>query len=370
MKEVNKYIDARGADIYHMPIQDRIDWLIDLSKQHSATYCTPDAYLDRQRYSAKHPTALMALKCMDGRIHLPYATRTPMGIIKPFRNLGGMFDLGWPYLGEVLYNTVNTAIENSQRVLMFITYHFSKGDEHRGCAGFNYDCEAAKKHVFELKKQAEYVFGQGHQTVYPIICGFETDEDAMILHGENNEVLNLAEVTDSSDEFWSTKLRTMYPDMPDRVLRDLMPLTKGNIEHIKEIRNSHRNLELDSVHREWIICIGRGFDFLHVPNIALIIGPYSPDLSGPIKKAVAIIKSNMEKGMIPKDGFLLLASAPYYEIGVDKSRGILKSQFLSEYASEVIKKEHPDMHKLLVAKTAVLNWHTRNLELIDSGGKA
>ena len=28
------------------------------------------------------------------------------------------------------------------------------------------------------------------------------------------------------------------------------------------------------------MCLGRGFDWLHVPNVALIIGPYSPDLAG------------------------------------------------------------------------------------------
>lgn len=365
MKEINKYINAREADIYHMPIEERIAWLVDLSKRHSETYCTPEAYLARKRYSAKHPTMIMALKCMDGRIHLPYATKTPLGIIKPFRNIGGMFDLGWPYLGEVLYNTVSNAIDDSKRVLIMITYHYSKSDQHRGCAGFNYDREAAVKHVFEVKKQIEYVFGHDHQTVYPVICGFETDEDAMILHGENEEVLDLATTGETLKEFWANKLRAMYPDMPDQVLRDLVPLAQGNIEHIKDIRSSHRNLELDSVHREWIICIGRGFDFLHVPNIALIIGPYSPDMSSPIVNAVSIIKSNMDKGMIPRDGFLLLASAPYSEIGVDRARAELKSHFLSQYASEVIQKAHPDMHELMIRKTAILNWHTRNLEVFE-----
>jgi hypothetical protein len=144
-----------------------------------------------------------------------------------------------------------------------------------------------------------------------------------------------------------------------------VPLVKGNIEHITEIRALHRNLDLDTVHREWIICIGRGFDFLHIPNMALIIGPYSPDLSGPIVSAVSVIKSNMNKGMIPKDGFLLLVSAPYNEIGVDKARAELKSNFLSQYASEVIIKEHSDMQKLMIKKTAVLNWNTRNLKITD-----
>jgi hypothetical protein len=36
MKEIiNKYINAREADVYNMPIQKRIDWLINLSKKHS-----------------------------------------------------------------------------------------------------------------------------------------------------------------------------------------------------------------------------------------------------------------------------------------------------------------------------------------------
>ena len=50
---------------------------------------------------------------------------------------------------------------------------------------------------------------------------------------------------------------------------------------------------------------------------------------------------------------------------VDKARAELKSDFLSHYASDVIVKEHPDMQKLMIKKTAVLNWQTRNLEITD-----
>jgi len=57
-----------------------------------------------------------------------------------------------------------------------------------------------------------------------------------------------------------------------------------------------------------MICLGRGFDFLHTPNLALIIGPYSPDLADPLRKAAAIIEANMQAGRIPNDGFLLLVS--------------------------------------------------------------
>jgi hypothetical protein len=37
----------------------------------------------------------------------------------------------------------------------------------------------------------------------------------------------------------------------------------------------------------------------------------------------------MKAGRIPDDGFLLLASVPYDEIGVDRARVELKSRFLS-----------------------------------------
>jgi hypothetical protein len=365
MDKVDNHNNSNGHDVYNLPIDKRVDWLFGIAKEHSRIYQSPEATLARERYSAKHPTLVIAFKCMDGRIHIPYATKTPMGIVMPFRNIGGKFDLGWPYLGEVVSNTVLEAVKAQRRVLMLITYHYSKGDDHRGCAGFDYDCNAAKDHVYEIKKQVEYIFGSQHQTVYPLICGFETDEDALILHEDREKILELSKCEGVSADFLTKKIASMYPDMPERVLKDLLPLVWGNIEHIQEVRKSNRNLKLESEHREWVICVGRGFDFLHVPNTALIIGPYSPNLVEPISTAIGLIKTNMEKDKISKDGFLLLASAPYLEIGVDKARAELKSRFLAQYVSQVIKAQYPDMVDLMKTKTAVLNWRTRNLEVID-----
>jgi hypothetical protein len=117
---------------------------------------------------------------------------------------------------------------------------------------------------------------------------------------------------------------------------------------------------LDIEHREWMICLGRGFDFLHTPNIALIIGPYSPNLDVPIRRAAGIIEANMHAGRIPDDGFLLLASVPYDEIGVDRARAELKSRFLSTFAADVIRAEFPapwrtDDHAHRGARLALAN---------------
>lgn len=361
-------------------IEERIEWLWQLGRKHSEDFCGPDATLARKRYLAEHPTHIMVLKCMDGRIHIPYATKTPLGIIEPLRNLGGMFNMGWPYLGEVVAASVNDAVERGQRVLIVITYHYSKGDRHRGCAGFDFDTQASIRYVQDIKRQMEHTFGASRQTVYPVVFGFETDEDALILHGPGQNGTgaswNLAEAeasqgadpTNPDEDALLRQLRALYPDMPGRILTDLLPLVAGNIRHIAEIRASGREIAVE--HREWVICIGRGFDFLHEPNMALIIGPFSPDLSGPIAKAAGIIRSNMQHGRIPDDGFLLLASAPYREAGMDRARAELKSRFLSQFADEVIRREWPDLHHKMRVETAVLDWNTRRLTGVGGGEPA
>ena len=351
--------------VHGKPILDRIDWLHDVARRYSAAYCDPEACLARELHRARHPTAIAVLKCMDGRINIPIATNTPPGIIQPFRNLGGFFDLGWPHLGEVLEHYVRGRLQGGQRVLMLITYHFSRGDAHRSCAGFAYRTADAVAHVQGVKAQLEHVFGRRHGSVYPLVCGFETDEDALILHGAGGETLDLSTLpADTGRSELSARLRPLFPDMPQQMLADLTRLAAGNLEHVAEVRHTDRQLDIE--HREWMICVGRGFDFLHAPNLALIIGPYSPDLADPIRKAAGIIQSNMEAGRIPNDGFLLLASVPYDEIGVDRARAEMKSRFLSRFAADVVSEEFPELAGRMTTRTAVLDWRSRNLELIGA----
>lgn len=350
--------------ISSQPLQQRFEWLMNLSRKHSEQFCDPENDLARQRYLADHPTQIIALKCMDGRLHLPYATQTPLGVVQPFRNLGGIFDLGWPYLGDLLETSVLDAINQGRRVLVMITYHFSKGAKSRGCAGFDCDCDAAIAHAQQLRTQVETIFGRDHQSVYPLVCGFETDEDALILHNQQDQTLDLARCCSESLSTLGLQLEKLLPDMPERVRADLLPLVEGNVRHIQAMRSVPR--ELDIEHREWMLCIGRGFDFLHLPNLALIIGPYSPDLSDPVLKAASIIRQNMEQGRIPDDGFLLLASAPYRQPGPDAARAELKARFMSDFAHQVIARADPELASKMLAKTAILHWPTRQLKLLSS----
>lgn len=141
------------VDIHDLSIRQRIDWLVGFSRRHSQEFQSPEAWLARSRYLAQHPTAIAAFMCMDGRINIPVATNTPRGIIFPFRNLGGRFNLGWPHLSEVMAEHVQSMVRQGRRTLALITYHYSKNHPHRGCAGFNYDTVAARTYSLGIKHQ-------------------------------------------------------------------------------------------------------------------------------------------------------------------------------------------------------------------------
>ena len=61
---------------------------------------------------------------------------------------------------------------------------------------------------------------------------------------------------------------------------------------------------------------------------------------------------------------LLLASVPYAEVGVDRARAELKSRFLSQFAADVIRAQHPKLAPKMQVRTAVLDWRSRALETI------
>jgi hypothetical protein len=89
---------------------------------------------------------------------------------------------------QVLDSWVSSKISSGRRCLALVTYHFSKGDKHRGCAGHGYDTAAAREGACQLASQIEKVFGSNRSSVYPIVVGIETDEDSLIFHGENDKV--------------------------------------------------------------------------------------------------------------------------------------------------------------------------------------
>lgn len=341
-----------------------IDYLLELNKEQSLAFVDPGSTLERRKYRSEHPTEIGVLKCMDGRLHLPVMTQTAFGIIQPWRNLGGIFDLGWKPFALLIKEWVDYAVSRGRDVLMIITYHYARGDAHRGCRGFQYDVKAAQGFTADLKAQFDRVFGR--RVVYAIQCGVETDLDALILHGENGEVVDLGRVRDIKQSSLFNMLRELYPSMPERILRDFLPLIVGNIAHIAEVKSSRRPIT-DAEHKEWVLGIGRGFDWLHEINTALIVGPFDPNLAGAIETAAGIIKSNLDAGRISKDrGIVLMTSSPYRDVaGPEKVLAEEHSKFLTRFSLDIIQQKVPEIVPFLQHLTVTVNMHTRAVDVIE-----
>ena len=299
----------------HTPaIAERMRWLTELGAEHSRIFASPEAYLQRRHYRAEHPTAILAFKCMDGRIHLPYITKTPLGIIQPFRNLGGAFDIGWPHLGELVTHEVLRAVRTGPpradpRHLSLLARRPQPGllgvrlrPRRLALLGARVPATARERLRHgppdRLPARGRHRNGRGRadpaRGPRGALSTWRTIETAGAGRRELEDQLAHA-------------LRGIFWDVPADIMRDVLPLVMGNLRHIGEVRRTERSLDIQ--HHEWILCVGRGFDFLHVPNTALIVGPYSPNVDEPIVKAARIIQSNMEAGRIPDDGLILLASS-------------------------------------------------------------
>ena len=339
-----------------------IDYLLELNRLNSDLF--QRATLDRKKYRATHSTEIGVMKCMDGRINMPVITNTPLGIIQPWRNLGGRFNLGWDGYQKSVWEWTQYAITHNRNCLVIITDHYSKGERHRGCRGFNYDHDAAKAFSRELRQQFDDVYGSS--AVYSIQCGIETDSESIVFRGKNNgHSLDLSAVGEISPAEIQAHLKELYPDMPIETLGDLMPLAIGNIAHIAEIRSLNRPI-IDTEHREWVLGVGRGYDWLHKINTALIVGPSDPELREVIEMAAKLILTNIRETRIDLDrGVVLMSSAPFREYGAAERMAEVKARFLAKTALDVVTQRVPELLPYIHILTTTMKMESRVLNVLD-----
>ncbi len=344
--------------------------LISLNQEHSVNFI--NSQRSRQIYREQHPTEIGVMKCMDGRVHFPVITNTPLGIAQPWRTIGGKFDTGWPHYKETIEEWADYASSRGRNSVVFATYHFARGFagedaeavKYRCCAGFKYDTDAAKQASFELKEQFHRVFLD--DGLYVIQCGIETDLEALILHAENGEVWDLGEAQAMPEDEILQKLQQMYPNIPQEVLNDILPMVVGNIEHVAKVKEDPKPA-IDLEHREQVIAVGRGFDWLHTPNFALIIGPYSDEWKSAVGTAASVIKGNLEANRIdPSEGLALLVSTPYRSEGYKRRMAIEKAKYLTREAKRVIGEMAPEILPHLQVLTGVCDMNTRKMYVIES----
>lgn len=308
-------------------------------------------FSSRERYLAKHPTQIVAFKCMDGRLNLPIMSRLPPGIIRPFRNIGGVFDLGWPLLKEAAVGFVEEGTARGQQTIALCTYHFAKGHVHRGCAGNNYDNNLSIARAQRLVDQFHYVFSDAaNSAAVPVLMGIETDEDAFVFHGIEGRTLEVAHYAAPNPDDGALRggLRRLFPGWPHRLIEDLLPLASGNALHIHELRQMHRPSQ-DIEHREVVIAVGRGFDWLHMPNKALIIGPFAHDWTDSVATAGKIVLNNIKAGRADASrGVVLITSTASRKAhgSYDWRMNQEKAMYLSRVSAEALQQHVPELLQL------------------------
>ena len=348
-----------------MVIPPAIRELLDLNDKHVRLFLKKKNV--RKVSRALHPTEIIVLKCMDGRIHLPIMTETPLGIITPYRNLGARFDLAWPLFQNSIAEVVKYSTSRGRKVLVIVTYHYSRGSKHRGCAGFGYNTKAAKKYAADLVKSFNQMF-KG-TTLTAILVGVETDLESLVLHGAGGQTIDLSKVKFTKAAAADKLLAKLYPKMAEDVRADFQPLVEGNVRHIAKIRKSKRPIVKIHHNEKWLL-LGRTFDWVHKPNQALIVGPFNPHLEEPIELAAKVLLGNIKEGRIKSEkGVVLMACARYAENGWARKMAVKKAEYLRNLALQVITERVPELIQYLHVCSAVVDIHTRKVSLVKISKK-
>ncbi|MCC6647475.1 MAG: hypothetical protein IT374_18120 [Polyangiaceae bacterium] len=333
--------------------------LLDLNRTASEAYVAAEPA--RRRARAKHPTFVSCIKCMDGRLSLPTMTGVPIGMIKPFRAMGGRFEAYWPGFLSRVRGWVDGAQEAGAHATMLISYHHSESQPTLGCSGWGFDKEAARAHAAQLRDDLALVFGDA---LSPIVIGIETDRDALTLHGVAGDV-GARTLIGASDEEVRAALDAALPDTADEVRRDLTPLFAANARRVAQLIAAPRETPALG-HAERVLAIGQGFDWLTPENLALIVDDADPALARSVEVAAEILAANVaDEG--DEEAVTIFASVTYSDPGIDKRQAEVRARGLQRFAERVVAASQPR----LVATGRFLSiagvvWSpSRRLELLD-----
>lgn len=351
-----------------------IQEVIGINRKCSAFFNDPGQRTARKFRRAMENYFKMWTTCGDGRVNIPNVTQMPLGVSKYFRNIGGRFNLEWEKFDTAVNNYYLYHLkEEGKGSIVFLNYHKSKGSIMRGCKGFNYDEEAAIKAMYELREQFYFLHGKKTEAIIPLVCGLETDEDALIFHGSKGHIFNLAlvDMTLLNNEvelkrFLQHEFKRLYPWMLRQAIDDLVFIARNNLEHIQEVRRTNRPIT-ELVHTERAVILGRGADLVYEDNFALRIGMYSDEAEEAIREALGIVKDNLESGRIDRaKGFVLMSSASYgAENGLTPERAILRAKGYRKLGLKVVKESYPEMQEYMHQLTAISSLDSRQFKIIE-----
>lgn len=344
-----------------LPIQQRVEWLLNEAQVYCERFSHPDLSAARRRYVQEHPSPILVTACIDGRVNLAHAMQSPPGLMKFLRNIGPQLTMRRMDFASHVDSHISAAAALGQGSLIMVTYHFSGSHTHLGCAAYGCDTELARQDCFQVAEHIRQTYVSHAFPVYPLVCGFDTDTEALIIHGADGRSLALSDPELDADGI-SLGLHELHPHLPENLAQDFLPLLEGNANHAAELRATERGIALE--HCEWAICVGNGFEFIRTPNVAMVIGPYSPDMGKPVSTAARVVARNMQKGRIPDDGALLLSCCLYNDGLVEKATAEFRSRLSADLAENIIAHAEPELTRRLTRLSAIFNIEKRSLELL------
>lgn len=321
-----------------------------------------DAY---QSHWAKHPSFCAAAKCADGRMYLPSITGTPTGLIKPFRAIGGRFEVFWSGFRDELNAFVDSADAKGSGAILFATYHFSASNPRLGCKGWKFDTSGARAHTIHLCRDLDEVY---RSQLAAIPTGIETDRDIMILHGPQGKDVTGESLIGLSADRARSEIRTAFPNMEEQALTDLLPFLLGNARRVEELTRKPRSLgELG--HGERVIAVGRGFSGLARANLALMQNDFDPNLDDAIVTQAEVIEENLRMANHGDDATLFACMTYSGARGSRSYREAVASAFgLCRFAQGHIKHRRPILwhSRRLHHLVGVVNEATKGLEVLEA----
>jgi len=161
-------------------------------------------------------------------------------------------------------------------------------------------------------------------------------------------------------------VRDFFPNFPPEVIEDLSFLLNGNAEHVFEKLKKNGDHVVVVNHEERVVCLGSGFDWLHLPNFALIVNPFDPDFETPFATQLRVIRSNLSEKRIPvEEGVIVMISVSYKSLK-DKRHSILKAICLLDAAQAIINEQFSDLIDLgLQVMVGIMDEETRLFEPIN-----
>lgn len=342
--------------------------ILDLNATQSRRYIEETPL--RLAYLRAHPTKIIVFKCMDSRLNLAVMAGLLFGILIAKRNIGGIFDVGWPALAQRLIQEMDEAWLNRNRCLFLVTYHWSASDDpehpHLGCAGHNNDKDAAMASAAKTVMDLRFGFHGDIQRNYAILVGIETDGGSLVFHSEDGKsTISTADLIGVTDDVIAMIFRGMYPNMADDILRDLVPLIRGNIEYVKALTR-HPKSDGEKMHREQLICLGTLFDWLHEIGLSLIVNDVDPEFRKAFAKGGSIVISNREAGRIPADEHAACMISVPYARDFERHSAILRARYLFEAGQEALRQALGPEFGFFQFLTGVMDKNTRLFEPIDT----